>query len=384
MIRNSFFLKASLMFLLVFTSTQTLSEECDWRLWQEFKENYIVEGGRVLDGTDNRRITTSEGQSYALFFALVANDKKKFKELFDWTEQHLFKGDMTARLPAWLWGKKQSGEYGILDTNSASDSDLWIAYTLSEAGRLWNNYKYKSIGYQLANRILREETVKTADNEIMLLPGAIGFTQENATYELNPSYVPLQIIEYFSHASKNEDWKRLKRGSVKLINGSLGHGFSPDWVLYHNGKFSHGKNKSGYGSYNAIRTYLWAGMLSPEDANYTELLENLRPIQKIVEKQGLPPEKINTITGQYKGVGPSGFSAALVPLLSAIGDTASARKQYYRALYLFQVDPNNYYYDNVLTLFGTAWMENRYKFSVDGRLVLSCSSSVNQWRKKCQ
>lgn len=40
---------------------------CDWPEWQQFKRDYMTAEGRVVDPSDARRITTSEGQSYALF-----------------------------------------------------------------------------------------------------------------------------------------------------------------------------------------------------------------------------------------------------------------------------------------------------------------------------
>ena len=61
-------------------------------------------------------ITTSEGQSYALFFALLANDKASFDKLLEWTEVHLSEGDLSTRLPAWQWGIKQN-QGQILDSN---------------------------------------------------------------------------------------------------------------------------------------------------------------------------------------------------------------------------------------------------------------------------
>ena len=50
-----------------------LRAACTWPAWEQFKKDYISEGGRVVDPSDTRKITTSEGQSYALFFALAAN-----------------------------------------------------------------------------------------------------------------------------------------------------------------------------------------------------------------------------------------------------------------------------------------------------------------------
>jgi endoglucanase len=363
------FFKTALLALLLVMPLTANAKNKDWPHWQHLKNNYIIDDGRVLDASDPRRITTSEGQSYALFFALIANDKKTFEQLFNWTENNLFKKDITSRLPAWLWGKKNNGEYGILDDNSASDSDLWIAYVLIEAGRLWGNYNYQSLGYFLAERIMNEETVITEDNQRMLLPAAQGFKKDNSTYRLNPSYVPMQLIEYFTHVFTSNEWQQLKQGSLSLIVDSAPEGYSPDWVYYQKGQFFHPRNESNIGSYNAIRTYLWAGMLSPEDENYNKLLEKLSPMQNKIKEIGFPPEIINTQTGKYKGAGPAGFSAAVVPFLSALTDDESAKVQYKRALDLLKPTPGVHYYDYVLTLFGTAWFEGRYRFAKNGSLV---------------
>jgi Cellulase family 8 (EC 3.2.1.4) len=51
---------------------------CNWPAWDQFKKDYVSAEGRVIDPSDARKITTSEGQSYALFFALAANDRETF------------------------------------------------------------------------------------------------------------------------------------------------------------------------------------------------------------------------------------------------------------------------------------------------------------------
>lgn len=110
---------------------------CSWPAWDHFKQAYISDGGRVIDPSDSRKITTSEGQSYALFFALAANDRAMFDKVLRWTEDNLAEGSLNKQLPAWLWGKKADNGWEVLDTNSASDADIWIAWSLLEAGRLW-------------------------------------------------------------------------------------------------------------------------------------------------------------------------------------------------------------------------------------------------------
>lgn len=144
---------------------------CTWPAWEHFKQAYISDSGRVVDPSDARKITTSEGQSYAMFFALAANDRKAFDNLLQWTQNNLAQGSLSDHLPAWLWGKKDEESWTVLDTNSASDADLWIAWSLLEAGRLWKNDAYTRLGKSLLDRIAKEEVVKVPGPGLMLLPG---------------------------------------------------------------------------------------------------------------------------------------------------------------------------------------------------------------------
>ena len=44
--------------------------------------NLLIQGGRVIDPSTPSGQTTSEGQSYGLFYALVANDRDSFARAF--------------------------------------------------------------------------------------------------------------------------------------------------------------------------------------------------------------------------------------------------------------------------------------------------------------
>ena len=124
------------------------------QLWEAYAGRFISGDGRVVDPMRGD-LTTSEGQSYALFFALVNNDRTRFDLLFKWTSANLAAGDLGEHLPAWEWGKGKDGHWGVLDVNSAADSDLWIAYDLLQAGRLWNEKSYTQLGMALAAQIVR-------------------------------------------------------------------------------------------------------------------------------------------------------------------------------------------------------------------------------------
>src|SRR5215470_13512866 len=152
-----------LFFVLTLTALIFIAPNCpaqDWQsLWKSYAAKFMDDQIRVIDHDAGDR-TTSEGQAYAMFFALVANDRARFDKLLRWTEQNLASGDLSAHLPAWAWGSRPGNHWGIIDGNSAADADVWIAYTLLEAGRAWNEPRYTRLGTGLAMRIAAEEVVQ--------------------------------------------------------------------------------------------------------------------------------------------------------------------------------------------------------------------------------
>ncbi len=353
--------------LLLLFSSQLLANTCNWTQWETFKSVYIDQG-RVIDASDERVITTSEGQSYALFFALVANDQKTFAHVLTWTQINLAGGDLTARLPAWLWGKQANGAFGILDDNSASDSDLWIAYALAEAGRLWNNYYYQSLGHLIAARILREETITLENVGTVLLPAQRGF-EFGDRYRVNPSYVPLQLIARMQALYPQYHWDSMYNTSVEMLAQTMPYGFSPDWAMLTDGKYAKDTVTGSLGSYNAIRTYLWAGMLDEQVAEKALLVGKMQPFIAATDYLGAPPREVDSLSGKYGQFGDAGFSAAVLPLLASSGNDSLLDAQANRAKSQLVSDRNSHYYSNVLGLFGLGWHENLFRFGSQGELI---------------
>ena len=196
-----------------------------WPVWDEFR-NDALDNGRVVDKSDDRKVTTSEGQSYAMFFALVTNDQVTFAGLAAWTADNLSGGDLTKTLPAWLWGRGRGDKWGILDTNNATDSDMWIAWCFLEAGRLWKSEEYTKKGMAMLELLKKE--VRTVDNlGSVVLPGRVGF-EDNGTVKLNPSYYPLFLFKRF--ALEDAYWNEVYEGSLRMLLRSSPAGIAPDWA----------------------------------------------------------------------------------------------------------------------------------------------------------
>ncbi|MCK9397631.1 MAG: cellulose synthase complex periplasmic endoglucanase BcsZ [Methylobacter sp.] len=345
-----------------------------WKDWEQFKAVYISPEGRVVDGSSPQMVTTSEGQSYALLFALIANDKETFELLLHWTEANLAANDLTANLPAWQWGlNTETRQYGVLDNNSASDSDLWIAYALVEAGRLWGDYRYQSLGYFMAMRILSEEAVQVPHYGWMIVPGLKGFQITEHSWRLNPSYLPVQILKRFAGIYPSMPWQEIAQNSVKFLKQSAPQGFSPEWaVLDDNGHVSPDANDGKVGGYNAIRVYLWLGMLSHDDQDKPGLMAHFEPMLRVVETDGYVAEQYDTKTKMQTGYKPLGFLAAVLPFLASV-DNPSRLTELVKTLGTDRAPSNkpDHYYDSVLILLGKGWLDQKYSFNKDGMLEVA-------------
>ncbi len=399
---NRFFLIAALCIL----SFAAGCKHGPWQLWQSFSSRFIdPDSGRVIDFNAGDH-TTSEGQAYALFFALAANDRPTFDHVLAWTQTNLAAGDLSAHLPAWLWGKGKDGQWKVLDANSASDADVWMAYSLIEAGRLWKSPSDTSLGRALLALIAKNEVADLPGFGSMLLPGPTGF-QHGDTWTLNPSYLPLFIFERFAAVDPSGPWHEIALNIPRLLEQSSRHGYAMDWVEYVPGDgfypaappstppptpppspaaaaapanpssataIAPANTDEPVGSYDAIRVYLWAGMIDRHDPMRVAILNAIPAMGAYLAVHDAPPEKVSQQGIPSQNDGPVGFSAAVVPYLHAFPDLSrasvrqmirmNAQKDAASGLY----GKDKAYYDQCLALFATGFLEARFRFGPGGEL----------------
>lgn len=346
-----------------------------WTDWRSFVTKHIEPDGRVVDFFNADLRSTSESQSYALFFALVDNDQVLFDRILAWTRRQLSGGRPDLNLPAWLWGKGTDGQWRVLDDNTASDGELWIAYALLEAGRLWKRPGLTQSARQILALMRSAEVTDLPGFGPMLLPGKRGFVQADR-WTLNPSYLPLPVLRRFAAVDPKGPWTRMVERSVALIEQSAPAGFAPDWVAWNGKAFVADPDKGGLGSYDAIRCYLWAGMTDAGDPLRRRLLEALSGPVAMLRAQGSLAEKVQVRSGVGTGVAPPGFSAALLPYLSALNQPALLKSQLARVSSAGDLN----YYERVLVLYGEGWNERRYRFAADGRLLPAWSTPCSAKR----
>lgn len=367
-------------------AAKELKETCEaevWAEWDAFVSYFISVDGRVIEHTAEDR-TTSEGQAYAMFHALVAGDRALFDRVLGWTISHLAKRDLRKHLPAWKWGLDAQGRWRVLDRNSASDADLWMTYALLEAGRLWSAPKYTELARAMHRNIIASEVTTLPGRGEMLLPGPVGFAlRKKGLWRLNPSYVPIQVLRRLAGFSRTGPWNAIIRNAVEMISSTTPRGFVPDWVAFRADEGFVTDPVSGpIGSYDAIRVYLWAGTLAAEDEARGVLLRSLAGPHLHWRRTGSVPERVDTLLGHDPNgaSGPVGFLGAILPIASAgewsledqvrLTDTIRSTARGF----LFGDPPR--YYDQNLLLFSLAFIDGRYKFGAGGELE-------PRWKQRC-
>lgn len=193
--------------------------------WRAYLETYVQPDGRVVDpGAEGR--STSEGQAYALARAVIVGDAHTFERVRAWTEANLQHGDPAA-LPAWLWGPRADGTWGVQDEAPASDADQWMAWALLRAARRFGEPRYHEQALALLARTWDEETAVLGVGRV-LLPGP--WARGREVVQLNPSYWLTFAWREFAAADPAHDWAGLLDPAYLLLEACRTDvGVAQDW-----------------------------------------------------------------------------------------------------------------------------------------------------------
>src|ERR1700739_24748 len=205
------------------------------------------------------------------------------------------------------------------------------------------------------------------------------------TYRLNASYVPLQLILGLNHFMPDGPWEKAAATVSMIVSNSAPHGFVSDWTEF---KTDTGLQVSPtIGSFDAIRVYLWAGMLNSSTKGRDALLQSLSGILNYLHANDIPPAKVRPDGTVEDPKGPVGFSAALIPFAEALHEEQIVDQQ--MSLVRSELKPPTgllgappKYYDQNLALFGLGFAQRQFWFDPKGGLRLRWRSDSSARLKR--
>jgi endoglucanase len=187
---------------------------------RQFLANYVAPDGRVVRH-DQGDDTVSEGQSYALALAQVADDGTTFDRVWEWTAGHLSR-------PDGLLAAHADRNGTVDDHNAATDADIVTAWALLRATGA-NADAHHDDGRRLANAVLEHETLTLADGSLVL---AAGNWATGSPGTLNPSYWAMPVLTDLGRLTGDTRWNDLAATSTRLVAALTQNGtrLPPDWA----------------------------------------------------------------------------------------------------------------------------------------------------------
>ena len=191
--------------------------------WETFKRGFLEADGRVVD-TGQGRSSHSEGQGFAMLFAVHYGDRATFEQAWQWTQRNLQVRDDA--LMAWRWDPQR----GVTDKNNAADGDILIAWALLRAGEKWQQPDYAAAGKRIAQDI-RKKLMRKVAHGLVLMPGLEGFDKPEGM-TINLSYWVYPALGELARADPAPEWEELARSGTTILQYSYFGRWRlpPDWL----------------------------------------------------------------------------------------------------------------------------------------------------------
>ncbi len=214
---RAFLAHCSLVFALAATAAHADAD------WDTFKQGFLEADGRVVD-TGQGRISHSEGQGYAMLFAVHHGDRPAFERVWQWTRRNLQVRDDA--LLAWRW----QPQGGVTDRNNASDGDVLVAWALLRAAARWQQPEHAAAGKRIAQDV-RQKLLRRTPHGLVLVPALEGFDKPEGL-TINLSYWVFPAFRDLDRADPAPEWDELARTGIAILGYSYFGRWRlpPDWL----------------------------------------------------------------------------------------------------------------------------------------------------------
>ncbi|MGZ8272740.1 MAG: glycosyl hydrolase family 8 [Burkholderiaceae bacterium] len=222
-------------------------------LWDEFRRRFVTNDGRVLDDDGS---THSEGLGTALLASVAAADHPRFERIWSvarglWRDDGLFS-----------WRVQGGGR--VIDANNATDGDLYIAWALAGAARVFGSPDLANEARRIA-RAIRAHCIRETRHGPVLVPGRFGFDRGGYVVA-NPSYWVFPALSSLDAVDPHPLWRALSDTALVLLARTHfgNRGLTADWIEIDHDVRPWRERPARFG-YEAIRVPLflyWGGHLA--------------------------------------------------------------------------------------------------------------------------
>ena len=308
--------------------------------WLKYRDRFVGDDGRVRD-TGNKDVSHTEGQGWSMLFAESFDDRVSFDHIWNWTRDTLQQPD--SALFSWRWDPNDKNP--IADANNATDGDVLIAWALARAAHRWNSPDYREAAHRIVLDI-RKKLITRIAGRLVLVPGTAGFTSEDGTIVVNPSYYVYPALAEFHRLDGSAEWARLRSDGLRLLaKARFGQWeLPPDWVAIDKaGEVAPASSQPPRFGFDAIRIPLY--LIWGREATPQRLASELKFWNGFSDKP--VPAWVDVTNGSLAPFpAPNGFQAIM--------QLARSRFQA-RALPLPQIgDGDDYYSASLILLAGLA------------------------------
>ncbi|MGH7890429.1 MAG: glycosyl hydrolase family 8 [Thermodesulfobacteriota bacterium] len=305
-------------------------------LWQQYTGHFVSDEGRVIDYYQGS-VSHSEGQGYGMLLAVLNDDKPAFDKIWQWTKNNLcVRKD---NLLAWLWGKRQNGEWKVIDYNNATDGDILVAFALLRAQKKWGAGSYDAEALKIIKAI-RKEVAFSWQGRIFLLPGYYGFAVKDGAV-ISPSYFVFPAYKLFAEVDDKSFWEKVYGDAKFFLSRAVfsSYRLPSDWVSLSNSDFSISKERSVNFGYEAIRVPLYLSM----EENH-QFPEGINALPSIYKKNGYVPLWVRLTDGAVSSQqAPAGFYAVYSVVEKKNQDEALAKELFEKAKEKLLGEKDDYY-----------------------------------------
>lgn len=211
-------------------------------LYSNWRKNYLKSFSSneelFVNTSDNSDMqTVSEAQGYGMLISVIAGEnniasaEKDFNDLYNY---YLTQVNSSTNLMNW---KQEITDNALSDSEeNATDGDLYIAYSLIRAYKLWGNPDYKKSAETILNSILQYNY--NEDLKILTLGSWVSKDSKEFQVFRSSDVIPMFFKE-FRDFSKDTVWEEISNHMVSYVNdvsSSSKSGLVSDMIVVLNGK----------------------------------------------------------------------------------------------------------------------------------------------------